>query len=117
MLILTADRAATTLAERVSSRPWIGVISSGAKPDLRVYTERLAGLGIRRVSAVGGRKLATGLIDSRLVSDLYLTTSAIEGGTPGSPMYEGTRPPSRDLVVRKRSAEGVVFEHFIVRAG
>jgi 5-amino-6-(5-phosphoribosylamino)uracil reductase len=117
VVILTANRAATSLAERTRSRPWITVISSGNKPDLRSYAERLFSLGIRRVSAVGGRKLATGLIDSGLVSDLYLTTSPIEGGSPSSRMYEGTRPPSRDLVIRKRSSEGIVFEHFIMRAG
>jgi 5-amino-6-(5-phosphoribosylamino)uracil reductase len=117
VVILTANRAATTLGQRVRPRPWISVISSGHAPDLHVYAERLFSLGIRRVSAVGGRKLATGLIDSRLVSDLYLTTSPTEGGHPSSPMYEGTRPPSRDLAIRKRSSEGVVFEHFIMRAG
>jgi riboflavin biosynthesis pyrimidine reductase len=116
VLILTAKGAAESLAERVRSRPWVTVISSGARPDLRVYAERLFALGIHRVSAVGGRKLATGLIDSSLISDVYLTTSPIEAGIPGSPMYEGTRWFSRNLVIRKRSSENVVFEHFIMRS-
>jgi riboflavin biosynthesis pyrimidine reductase len=115
VVILTTDRAAATLAEHVRPRPWISVISSGDKPDLQVYAERLFGLGIVRVSVVCGPTLVTGLIDAGLVSDLYLTTSPIEGGRPGTPMYEGTRPPSRDLVIRKRSPEGIVFEHFLVR--
>ena len=117
VMILTTNQAATTLAKRTGSRPWITVISSGVKPDLHLYAERLFILGIRRISAVGGRRLATGLIDSRLVSDLYLTTSPSEAGNPGTPMYEGAGPLSRDLVIRKRSAEGIIFEHFILRAG
>ena len=102
---------------RVHSRPWIRVISSGHEPDLHFYAERLFSLGVRRVSAVGGRKLATSLIDARLVSDLYVTTSPLEGGRPDSPMYEGTGSLSRDLVVRKQTSGGVVFEHFIIGAG
>lgn len=117
VVILTADRAAAALAGRIRSRPWISVISSGNEPDLRFYAGRLFSLGIRRVSVVGGRTLATGLMDAGLVSDLYLTTSPIEGGSPGSPLYAGTRAPARELVVRKRSSEGIVFEHFILRAG
>ena len=115
VVILTTDRGAATLAEDVRARPWITVISSGDEPDLQVYAERLFGLGIVRVSAVGGPTLVTGLIDAGLVTDLYLTTSPIEGGRPGTPVYEGTRPPPRDLVVRKRSSEGIAFEHFLVR--
>jgi 5-amino-6-(5-phosphoribosylamino)uracil reductase len=117
VVILTVNRAATALAERTRSRPWITVISSGNTPDVQVYADRLFGLGIRRVSTVGGRTLASGLIDSGLVSDLYLTTSPLEGGRPDSPMYGGTRPPSTDLVVRKRSSGGIVFEHFVMRVG
>ena len=72
-------------------------------------------LGIERISAIGGRFAATALIDAGLVSDLYLTTSAIPAGTPDTPMYAGTRPPRRDLVLRKQTAGGVVFEHFVLR--
>lgn len=93
------------------------MISSGVKPDLHLYAERLFALGIRRISAVGGRRLATGLIDSRLVSDLYLTTSPIESGNPATPMYEGAGPLLCDLVIRKRSSGGIIFEHFILSAG
>jgi riboflavin biosynthesis pyrimidine reductase len=38
VVILTANRAATTLAGRVRTRPWISVISSGNKPD-PVFTQ------------------------------------------------------------------------------
>jgi riboflavin biosynthesis pyrimidine reductase len=115
-VILSAGRPAVDLASRAHSRPWITVISSGNEPDLRLCAERLQrDYGIRRISAVGGRTLATGLLDAGLVTDLYLTTSPKRGGTPNTPMYAGSRPPARELVVSKRSADGVEFEHFIVQ--
>lgn len=47
--------------------------------------EQLRAIGVERISAVGGRGLATELIDAGLVQDLYLTTSPITGGEPGTP--------------------------------
>ena len=83
---------------------------------MRLGAERLrTELGIERLSAIGGRFAATALIDAGLVSDLYLTTSAIARATPDTPMYTGTRPPRRDLVLRKQAVDGVVFEHFVLR--
>jgi dihydrofolate reductase len=63
------------------------------------------------VSAVGGRTLATELIDAGLVTDVYLTISPRDGGTPGTPMHPGKMFP-RDLVLRKRDDQGVTFEHW-----
>jgi riboflavin biosynthesis pyrimidine reductase len=116
VVILSDGRSAVSLAERAGSRPWITVISTGEPSDLRRGAERLRSeLGIQRISAIGGRSAATALIDAGLVSDLYLTTSPISAGTPDTPMYTGTRPPTRDLIVRKQSSEGVMFEHFVLR--
>jgi riboflavin biosynthesis pyrimidine reductase len=116
VIIVSAGKVAEDLRARVRARPWISVVTSGPKPDLARAAERLrADFGLDRISAVGGRTLATGLIDARLVVDLYLTTSPISGGTSATPMYSGKRPHGRDLVIQKRSAAGVVFEHFILR--
>jgi riboflavin biosynthesis pyrimidine reductase len=117
VVILSAGRQAPQLVERVRSRPWVTVISTGEPPDVRRGVEQLRrGLGIERVSAIGGRSAATALIDGGLVSDLYLTTSSIRAGAAGTPMYAGTRPPRRELVVRKQTSEGVLFEHFLLRS-
>jgi hypothetical protein len=90
-------------------------MSSGREQDLRSHVERLRhDLGIQRISNVGGRTLATAAIDAGLVTDIYLTTSAVEGGAPNTPMYAGGRLPPSELVVRKRSSKGVLFEHFSV---
>ena len=117
VVILSVGGPAARLADRVRSRPWITVISPGESIDVRRGVERLRGeLGIERISAIGGRSAATALIDAGLVSDLYLTTSAIRAGVADTPMYTGTRPPRRELVVRKRTSGGVVFEHFLLLA-
>jgi dihydrofolate reductase len=74
--------------------------------------------GLRVISAIGGRRTATGLLRDGLISDIYLTTSPIEAGEPNTPFYEG--PPlnlSRVLLkAGKGSEEGVKFEHWIVRS-
>lgn len=115
VIIVSAGRVAQNLAERCRSRPWIRVLSSGEEPSLRACAEQLRrDLGIARVSAVGGRGLATALISEGLVQDVYLTTSPYRGGVPRTPMYAGQRRVAGDLLVRKRSAAGVVFEHFIL---
>ena len=53
------------------------------------------------------------MLDARLVQDLCLTTTAIEGGEPNAPLYTGDNPPATDLIVRKRSSdpsEPITFE-------
>ena len=85
--------------------------------DLRSAFRELRHLGIERVSVVGGRTVATALIDAGLVQDVYLTTASREGGQPNTPMYP--KPLAADVVVRKRGTGeemSVVFEHRIVRS-
>ena len=80
--------------------------------DLPYAFRQLREMGIARISCIGGRTTARQLIDAGLVQDLYLTTSAQEGGEPGTPLYP--RPLNGELVVRKRGTgpdEGVLFEH------
>jgi riboflavin biosynthesis pyrimidine reductase len=68
--------------------------------------------GIRTVSAIGGRRTATALLDERVVQDLYLTTSPRDGGEPDTPMYRG-RLDASTVVVKKGTGpeEGVRFVH------
>ena len=70
-------------------------------------------MGIERVSCVGGRHLANELLAAGLVDDVYLTTSPLRGGTPGTPVDPAA--VQGELAVRKRGTgpeEGVVFEQF-----
>lgn len=114
--ILTVEHVAKQIAPAVVERSWVRLITLARPDDLRPAFHRLAEAGVRRVSAVGGRTVARALIDDGLVQDLYLTTSAREGGEPGTPLHP--RPLARDLVVRKRGTgpdEGITFEHWRVR--
>ena len=73
--------------------------------------------GVSRISAVGGRALATSLVDAGLVQDIYLTTSAIDGGEAGTPWYTGPVAPQLQLIVSKREevAEAPIqFEHLAI---
>lgn len=116
VVILTIAEPARTLIERTRTRPWITVLTSGDASDLQTHARHLKqAVGLDRVSAVGGRTVATALIDSGLIRDLYLTTGDVEGGQPGTPLYAGTREISRELVVRKRGTgpeSAVIFEHW-----
>jgi riboflavin biosynthesis pyrimidine reductase len=118
VVIITGGAAAGRVRRRVEGRPWIDVVDAGEPLSLAQGLQALAARGLGVVSCVGGPRTATSLLEERLVTDVYLTTSAIEGGVPGTPYYEGP-PLPLDLVVRKhgRGAEaGVVFEHFVVGA-
>jgi riboflavin biosynthesis pyrimidine reductase len=117
-VIVLADAAVSQpLADRARSRPWITVVNMGHPSNIREGIERLGkDFAIHRISAIGGRSAATALITAGLVRDLYLTTSAVTAGHPDTPMYIGTHPPQRELIVRKQSQNGVVFEHFLLQS-
>lgn len=115
VFILTDDAGAETLRPYTAPRPWIRVLSGGPESDLVAGLRTLRSTyGIARVSSIGGRNMATQLIDAGVVQDIYLTTSPLPGGEPDTPFYTGTHLPGSSVVVRKagRDAEtGVVFEH------
>jgi 5-amino-6-(5-phosphoribosylamino)uracil reductase len=115
VFILTTPEAAATLAPRIDRRPWISIVAAPEETHLVGGLQRLrAGHGIRRVSCIGGRTLATQLIDAGVVQDIYLTTSPKPGGEPGTPFYTGPAPLETTCVVKKAGLDeetGVVFEH------
>jgi len=118
VFVLAGPQCIGRICEEVARRPWITMIPT--EDDLRSTFARLRHeFGIGRISAIGGRKAATSLVDAGLVQDIYLTTTAIEGGEPNTPWYVGTRPPKLETIVRKRetSVESpIVFEHLALNA-
>jgi 5-amino-6-(5-phosphoribosylamino)uracil reductase len=115
IVLLTAPAGIAAMREALRDRPWITPVVIGAGQTLVDAFERLRAMGIDRISAIGGRTLATELIDAGLVQDLYLTTSPTTGGQPGTPIYP--RPLDLRMVVRKRGTlheAGVVFEHSLL---
>jgi riboflavin biosynthesis pyrimidine reductase len=112
VILLTLESCARGMRDAVAARPWMSIVTMENPTDLPKAFEQLHALGIERVSAVGGRKIATRLIDAGLVQDLYLTTSPRPGGEPDTPLYP-RRLPAR-LILRKQGTgpeAGVIFEH------
>jgi 5-amino-6-(5-phosphoribosylamino)uracil reductase len=113
VILITIGGCAQLMQPELTSRPWITTIVMDGPADLPRAFEQLRARGIERVSAIGGRRLATQLIDAGIIQDVYLTTAARPGGEPNTPMYP--KPLPGDLVVRKLGTgieAGVVFEHF-----
>ena len=117
VFILTTPAGAASLAPRVERRPWISVIAEPEETHLAHSLRRLrADHGIRRISCIGGRTLATELIDAGIVQDIYLTTSPRPGGEPDTPFYTGAGDLATTCVVTKAGLgeeTGVVFEHLL----
>jgi len=115
VFVLTTPEAAATLAARIEERPWISIVAAPDETGILGGLKRLrAEHGLRRISCIGGRTLATELLDAGLVRDIYLTTSPKPGGEAGTPFYTGSTPLATTCVVKKagRGEEaGVVFEH------
>jgi 5-amino-6-(5-phosphoribosylamino)uracil reductase len=113
VIVLTVPRGAATMATSVAERPWIRMVTMEQPGHLAQTLRTLAELNISRISCVGGRALATELLDLDMIDDIYLTTSPRPGGEPGTPMYP--RPFGGSIIVRKRGTaeeSGVLFEHF-----
>ena len=112
VLVLTVASGADQMRKGFASRPWVRPLVMLQPGDLASAFSALHSLGIARVSAVGGRHLATQLIDAGLVQDLYLTTSPRPGGEPNTPFYPGTLR-AHTLVSKLGTGPetGVTFEH------
>lgn len=116
VFILAGDDCVHRCSMEVQRRPWITMVPIAG--DLRAALVRLrAEHGINRISAIGGRATATALVDAGLVQDLYLTTSAIDGGEPKTPWYVGAATPVLQVIVRKKEdaiENPILFEHLAI---
>ena len=99
--LLAGEECVEKTAGDLRDRPWITMIPiDGSLPAAMMRLRR--DHGVSRISAVGGRSLATSLVDAGLVQDIYLTTSAIDAGEAGTPWYTGPVAPQLRLIVSKR---------------
>lgn len=116
VFVITRSGAVATIQARVVGKPWIEVIDAGEPVSFAAAMEQLRRRGIEVLSCVGGPRTAAALLDQQLVKDIYLTTSAIDAGTPGTPYHGGRRPPVDRVVLKdgKGIEAGVRFEHLIV---
>jgi riboflavin biosynthesis pyrimidine reductase len=118
VVMITVESAVESMRNKLQARPWISAIVMNGPTDLRSAFGQLRQNGIERVSVVGGRMLARQMIDAGLIQDLYLTTSAKDGGEPNTPLYPG--PLDGEVVLRKEGTgpeTGVVFEHLRLDVG
>jgi 5-amino-6-(5-phosphoribosylamino)uracil reductase len=118
VFIVTKSGAAAGIRRRVAGREWIEVLDAGEPLSLARAMRDLRDRGIEVVSAVGGRRTATALLKEGLISDIYLTTSAIEAGEPNTPYSGGPPLPLRRVLLKEGTGveTGVRFEHFVVGA-
>ncbi len=123
VVILTGDSGKAKLEPKIGHRSWVHVESSGEKSDLRkgmmILKEKY---GVLLASAIGGRNVATELLDKDLVTDLYLTRTPIVAAPENTPFYLGDRDELMrnrlELVIRKGGTgpeERVLFEHYRVK--
>ncbi len=118
VVVVTVGAGTELTVTPVAQRPWMTVLTMPTARDLPYAFRQLREMGIARISCIGGRTIARQLIDAGLVQDLYVTTSAKEGGEPRTPLYPGTL--KGELVVRKRGTgpdEGVIFDHRRLTSG
>jgi riboflavin biosynthesis pyrimidine reductase len=112
VILITVARGADAMRDGLKDRPWITPV---VMDDTRGFPDAfrtLRHLGIERLSCIGGRTLASALLDAGLIQDVYLTTGTRAGGEPNTPLY--SQPLQGREVVRKNGTgpdEGVVFEH------
>jgi len=116
VILITVARGADAMSSALKERPWITPLVLDDARDLEGAFRALRRLGVERLSCIGGRTLATSLLDAGLVQDVYLTTGNEAGGVPGTPMYD--KPLHGREVVRKNGTgpnTGVVFEHIAMQ--
>ena len=118
VVLVTVRACRMLMGEELAARPWIKTIMMDNALDMPAAFKQLRSMGVETISCIGGRTLATALIETGLVQDVYLTTSPLNGGQPGTPMYP--KPLDAELVVRKTGTgaeAGVVFEHVRLGSG
>jgi riboflavin biosynthesis pyrimidine reductase len=112
VVLVTLTAVADKMRDAIRSRPWVTAIEMTRRDQLPRAFERLAGLGIRRVSCIGGRTIAAQLLDARVVDEIYLTTAPRPGGEPNTPI--SPKAWRGRVILRKHGSgpeHGVVFEH------
>jgi 5-amino-6-(5-phosphoribosylamino)uracil reductase len=112
-IVLTVADSAARLRTALANRPWVSMVVMADRDDMRRAFEQLPGLGVSRISCIGGRHLAGSLLDADVIDDVYLTTAPRPGGEPNTPLPAGAT--SGRVVLRKRGTReetGVVFEQF-----
>jgi riboflavin biosynthesis pyrimidine reductase len=120
VFVLAGAQCRERCAAGFALRPWITLLPLEPGGLIIALSRLRIEHGINRISAIGGRRTASSLIDANVVQDLCLTTSAHAGGESNTPFYVGHCRPALDLIVRKVSTDPghpFVFEHSAFQTG
>ena len=118
VFLIAGDECIARHESALRARPWVRLIPVRMATIFDPAFERLrVEEGIQRISAIGGRFTATQLVDAGLIQDIYLTTTSLEGGEPGTPWYCGASPPQLTAITSKQwheSGSRVVFRPLLI---
>ena len=119
VIVLTTDSGKEKLDPKIGNRSWVHIESTGSESDLVQGFKTLKEIyGINLISSIGGRNVATDLINQDLISDLYLTHTPIVRAQENTPFYLGDRKElfkRLKLVTSKKGLgpeKGVSFTHY-----
>jgi riboflavin biosynthesis pyrimidine reductase len=115
VIVVTRSSLVTTVRAGLREYPWVEVLDAGEPLDLRRALTQLRDRGIAVISAVGGRRVATTLLDAGLVTDLYVTVRDPGSAASALAFYNGPPLVRRRLLSKAgRGPEGAVrFEHLV----
>jgi len=115
VIVVTRSSMVATARARLRQSPWVDVLDAGEPLDLRRALTSLRDEGIAVVSAVGGRRVASTLLQAQLVTDLYVTTCTPGSAAAAVAFYDG--PPLRRRRLLSKTGRGseasVRFEHLV----
>ena len=89
VFLIAGDECIARHESALRARPWVRLIPLERRRSWPAFERLRLEEGIQRISAIGGRSTATQLVDAGLIQDIYLTTTSLEGGEPGTPWYCG----------------------------
>jgi riboflavin biosynthesis pyrimidine reductase len=115
VIVVTRSTLVHKARARLREYPWVDVLGAGDPLDLRAALMQLRDRGIAVISTVGGRRVATSLLDAGLVTDLYVTMREPGSAASALSFYHGPPLVRRRLLSKAgRGAEGAVrFEHLV----
>jgi riboflavin biosynthesis pyrimidine reductase len=117
VFLIAGEECMARHEKTLRARSWVRLMPlNGGALDV-AFGRLRAEHGIERISVTGGRFTATQLVDAGLIQDIYLTTTSLDGGEPGTPWYAGSAPPRLTAITRKHwneSGSRVLFEHFLI---
>jgi riboflavin biosynthesis pyrimidine reductase len=116
VFLIAGDQCRERCASLGAERPWVKIVPIATLGLRATFAALRAVDGISRISVVGGRTIASALLDAGLIQELFLTTTSLSAGEANTPLYTGRHQPAFDLMLKKqtRGHMPILFEHLTV---